>query len=301
MAKYRRKRKRYVLIAILYLFLLAGIVFFLLLMNHATDAGENGLRSGRTSSGRGEDTVDAKERYRVSFGLAGVEEQADSGEPRREASMTTREERKKMMQKKARQIYHRDKKLLVLVNRERELKGNYDAELMYLFQCRIQASSLLYSDMTEMFSDAGNEGYEYYVASGYRSREYQQKLVDEDIQALMGQGIDYETAKERTYQETQPAGHSEHQTGLALDIQSGTCTQLTIEQEKEAANRWLRKNGWKYGFILRYPKDKENITAISYEPWHFRYVGRRAARFMHRNRLTLEEFYQVMEGTWAGN
>ena len=58
-------------------------------------------------------------------------------------------------------------------------------------------------------------------------------------------------------------------------------------------NQWLRENSWKYGFILRYPKDKEEITEISYEPWHFRYVGKEAAEFMYRHNLCLEEFYQI--------
>ena len=99
---------------------------------------------------------------------------------------------------------------------------------------------------------------------------------------------------ELTYQQVMPAGHSEHETGLALDITARGNDKLDESQAAEKEIQWLHENCWKYGFILRYPKDKEAVTGISYEPWHFRYVGREAAEYLYENRLTLEEFWELI-------
>ena len=87
-----------------------------------------------------------------------------------------------------------------------------------------------------------------------------------------------------------PPGCSEHETGLALDIVSLDNQRLEEAQEETPENIWLRENCWKYGFILRYPRGKEDITGIDYEPWHFRYVGHAAAEEITRLGLTLEEY-----------
>ncbi len=197
------------------------------------------------------------------------------------------------LQKKCRKIYKKNKKLLVLVNRQKALSENYEPALQAISNGRLMASSLLYSDLREMLSGAAGFGYQYWLASAWRSRERQQKLVDEDIQMLINKGMSYAEAEKEVYKETQPAGHSEHETGLALDILCSHNPEMTLAQEQEPENQWLRENSWKYGFILRYPKDKEEITEISYEPWHFRYVGKEAAEFMYRHNLCLEEFYQI--------
>lgn len=85
-------------------------------------------------------------------------------------------------------------------------------------------------------------------------------------------------------------GRSEHQTGLSLDIVAVDYPVLDVTQERRKEQQWLMKNSWKYGFILRYPKDKTSITKIGYEPWHYRYVGRKAAREMKKKNLCLEEY-----------
>lgn len=200
------------------------------------------------------------------------------------------------IRKKCLRIYKKNEELLVLVNRQQELPEDDIPNLMTICNGRLQASPLLYSALKEMLADAGNAGCQYWIASAYRSRERQQQLVNEDIQALVNQGMDYESAAEETYKETQPAGHSEHETGLALDILCSENPYMTMEQENQEGNKWLRENSWKYGFVLRYPREKEDITGIRYEPWHFRYVGKRAAKFMYLHDLVLEEFYQSMEG-----
>lgn len=111
-----------------------------------------------------------------------------------------------------------------------------------------------------------------YVASGYRTADEQRELWDQ--------------ADDRSY--VQPPGHSEHETGLAVDL-----ADLKVGEDKfgeSKAGRWLAKNAWRYGFILRYPAGKEDITGISYEAWHYRYVGKAVAKACHQRNLALEEY-----------
>jgi D-alanyl-D-alanine carboxypeptidase len=183
-----------------------------------------------------------------------------------------------------------DDPLLVLVNKDNELSEDYDSNLQSICGGRLEASEYLYEDLCAMLSDAKEAGYEYWIASAYRSRQRQQELVDEDVEALMQKGYSYEDALTETYRETMPAGHSEHETGLALDILCSGNTNMDITQADEPGNRWLLAHCSEYGFILRYPSDKEDVTGISYEPWHFRYVGKEAAQYIMGNGITLEEY-----------
>ena len=86
------------------------------------------------------------------------------------------------------------------------------------------------------------------------------------------------------------AGYSEHQTGLCIDFITSTMTELDVTFESTDAFRWLSENAYRFGFILRYPKEKEDVTGYSYEPWHYRFVGREAAAKIQKNQMTLEEF-----------
>jgi D-alanyl-D-alanine carboxypeptidase len=180
--------------------------------------------------------------------------------------------------------------LLVLVNKDNELSEDYDPNLRSICSGRLEASACLYDDLCAMLAAAGDSGYEYWIASAYRSRQRQQELVDEDVEALLQKGYSYEDALAETYKETMPAGHSEHETGLALDILCSGNTNMDVSQADEPGNQWLAKHCWEYGFILRYPADKEDVTGISYEPWHFRYVGKEAAQYIMENGITLEEY-----------
>lgn len=185
--------------------------------------------------------------------------------------------------------------LVVLVNKERELSADYDAALRKICNKRLQASDRMYTDLTGMLYDAKKAGYSLWIASAYRSRERQQTLVNEDVYKLMRQGVSEQEALEKTLQETMPAGHSEHETGLALDILSSDYLKLDEKQETYPGNQWLREHCAEYGFILRYPKDKVAETQISYEPWHFRYVGQEAAQFITSHHITLERFVKIAE------
>lgn len=194
-------------------------------------------------------------------------------------------------QAECRRLCEEHPELLVIANKEQELPQDYGPQLRYICNGRIQAADVMYEDLCAMLEAAGDAGFDYWIASGYRSRQRQQELIDEDVRALMRDGMSYEAALEKTLEETMPAGHSEHETGLALDILCSGNMDMNAAQAGEPGNRWLVEHCMEYGFILRYPSGKEAITGIAFEPWHFRYVGRDAARFMAEQELTLEEFW----------
>lgn len=127
----------------------------------------------------------------------------------------------------------------------------------------------------KMYKKANEEGISFVAFSIYRSFKKQKTLY-------------YEINKQNDSYSAKP-GHSEHQTGKAFDISTKDIG-LTLLFEKSIEYEWLINNSYKYGFILRYPKDKENITKFNFEPWHFRYVGVIASTIIHNNNLTLEEF-----------
>lgn len=137
----------------------------------------------------------------------------------------------------------------------------------------------------EMFEAAKSDGVVLVFGSGYRSGALQQQFYD-SYKAKDGQ------AAADTY--SARPGHSEHQTGFAADITSisGTC-HLEICWEDTPEGKWVAANAYKYGFIVRYQKDKQDITGYQYEPWHVRYVGRELAAEIHRTGQTLEEFFEL--------
>ena len=180
--------------------------------------------------------------------------------------------------------------LLVLVNKEHEYTGEAPAVKQWRVGS-ISVSTEAYDALVAML-DAGQKlGLRFVVCSGYRSREVQEQLFQEDLNRYMSRGMDYEAAWTATSQYTMPPGHSEHCTGLAVDIVAQSNQHLDSSQENTSETRWLQTHCWEYGFILRYPKDKSSITGISYEAWHYRYVGKEAAKYLTENNLTLEEFH----------
>lgn len=113
-----------------------------------------------------------------------------------------------------------------------------------------------------------------------------QDMMDE----YLAQGYSQERAEAAAGELVAVPGTSEHQLGLALDIVDVANQVLDERQENTEVQKWLMKNSWKYGFILRYPTDKSDITGISYEPWHYRYVGKEAAKEIYEAGICLEEY-----------
>ena len=131
------------------------------------------------------------------------------------------------------------------------------------------------------------------VVSAYRSIDAQTRNFERRVQTFIGQGYSEEEARRKTAQIIAVPGTSEHHLGLAVDIVDTRLWALEEEQADLPAQQWLMKNCWKYGFILRYPKDKTHITGIIYEPWHYRYVGKELAQEIHElGDITLEEYIQ---------
>ena len=148
--------------------------------------------------------------------------------------------------------------------------------------------------LEKMLADARKAGYNMYLVSAYRSHNYQVNLFNNKVQEYKDKGYDDTEAYNQASQWVAIPGTSEHCTGLAADIVSSTWynsnSDLTHEFEDTEHFDWLYSHCADYGFILRYPKNREATTGITYEPWHYRYVGVEAAKYIMANNITLEEF-----------
>ena len=245
-----------------------------------------------------DEKVHAEEAQNVSGEIASDENPAGDGygaEGGMETEGVSAAEVTPEIRQECQDLYARQESLLLLVNKERELPASYQPVLHSICKGRLEAADILYEDLCAMLAAGEQAGYQYWIASAYRDRAYQQGLVEEDVQKYMAKGYTYEEALRRTHEYTMPAGQSEHETGLALDILCSTNTIMDESQKSEPGNQWLVRHCHEYGFILRYPENKEGITGIGYEPWHFRYVGKEAAAYLTSMGWTLEEFYQVLE------
>ena len=131
------------------------------------------------------------------------------------------------------------------------------------------------------------------VTSAFRSYESQKEIFDGDVENLMKKGYSREEAIAIERQDTAYPGESEHQTGLAVDMHNLSSAQLRFKDTYEA--QWLAENCWKFGFILRYMPGKEDITTYTYEPWHFRFVGRYHAKRIYDMGMCLEEYIEYLE------
>ncbi len=185
------------------------------------------------------------------------------------------------------------RKDFLLVNKDNALPEDYEVELVVLPDGTNRAAKEAYKPLCEMLEAGQKEGLVFEICSSYRDVERQQELFDEDLKVLMRQGYTYEEAYEEVASETMPPGHSEHSTGLAFDIVAKSYQMLNEKQAKTAESKWLREHCAEYGFILRYPEGKEDITQINYESWHFRYIGDvEVATYIMENGLTLEEYLE---------
>ncbi|AIK38775.1 MULTISPECIES: VanY-A/VanY-F/VanY-M family D-Ala-D-Ala carboxypeptidase [Bacillus] len=182
------------------------------------------------------------------------------------------------------QIYKGD---LLLVNKDYPVqKDSIRSDIINVFQNtelvrgyvvldrNIHLSKDIVKKFLKIVDAAEKEGIHHFlISSGYRDFKEQRKLYEK-------MGSDYAL----------PAGYSEHNLGLSLDVGS---TQMKMEKAPEG--KWIEDNVWKYGFVLRYPKNKSNITGIQYEPWHIRYVGLPHSAIMQKNKFTLEEYLDFLK------
>lgn len=178
---------------------------------------------------------------------------------------------------------------LILVNRDSYIPDDYQVELTELSNGK-KVDSRIYPELQEMFNDARAQGYGLFVREGYRTQEEQQQLLDEKIEAYENEGKSKSEAKKLAEQWVAIPGTSEHQLGIAVDINADT----TISSSDDVYS-WLAENAHKYGFIKRYPSDKTDITGIINEPWHYRYVGKEAALEIYSQGMCLEEYIDTLE------
>lgn len=178
---------------------------------------------------------------------------------------------------------------LILVNRDYYIPKDYEVELTELSNGE-KVDSRIYPDLQEMFDDARAEGFQLFVADGYRTEETQQRILDEKIEAYKNEGYSDSEAEKKAKEWVAIPRTSEHQLGIAVDINADT----TRSSSDEVYN-WLAQNAYKYGFIKRYPSDKTEITGVINEPWHYRYVGKEAAQEIYSQNVCLEEYIQGLE------
>ena len=177
-----------------------------------------------------------------------------------------------------------DSWMLMLVNRWNPLPEGYTVQLVDA-PGGVQVDERIYQPLMEMLDAATEAGVGPIVVSGYRTQEKQQSLYDEKINEFLGEGYSKEEAIAQAQQWVSVPGTSEHQTGLAVDI-NGMIWDVYP---------WLAENSYKYGFTLRYPEDKTEITGAQHERWHFRYVGLEAAAEMYERGLCLEEYLNEID------
>ena len=198
----------------------------------------------------------------------------------------------------------------MLLNRQYELPEDFQWDLVYwsngqyvdamYLNCEernsVQAvDKAAYQPLKDMFAAARADGVPLQLVSAYRSIYLQDKLFTRSVNTYKNQGLSEIDAINKANRERTFSGTSEHNTGLGFDIlQQGNYT-LSTSFENSAQFKWLMENAEDYGFILRYSKDKTNITGIMYEPWHFRYVGVEHAKKINALDMCLEEYIDYLE------
>lgn len=210
-------------------------------------------------------------------------------------AMKSKEVEKKELTNMNRLVNNDDCRMYELINKTNKLEKNYTPDnLVYPAVNTVikgkDNRNLLRRNAAKslegMFAAAKKDGVILYLHSGFRSYDTQNLIYTTGIKKQSSDSDDY-IAK---------PGESEHQTGLAADLSSKEANfKLDDSFEKSAAYKWLTSNSYKYGFTLRYPKNKENITGYKYEPWHYRFVGKDIAQYLQKDQLTLEEFYKKID------
>lgn len=170
---------------------------------------------------------------------------------------------------------------VILCNPWNPVPEDYEENLVKVGSRQIDA--YCYDALMELSEAAKQDGYTIKLNSAYRSISTQTRLFNRRVAAKVAAGMSQKEAERLVATGTAVPGTSEHQTGLAVDIMSNR------------VYKWLASNSWKYGFIVRYPDDKTEITGIIYEPWHLRYVGKEMAKDIYESGLCLEEYLEMLK------
>ena len=179
--------------------------------------------------------------------------------------------------------------LLTLVNFENTIPKDWKVDLVQLNNGQ-SVDRRIYDDLIAMLQAAKSEGLNPLICSSYRTNEKQEQLYQNKVSEYLSQGYSKVEASDKAAFWVARPGTSEHQLGLAVDIVSTKNQRLDRSQENTVEQQWLIQNSWKYGFGLRYPTNKNSITGVGYEPWHYRYVGKEHAKKINELGVCLEEY-----------
>lgn len=169
------------------------------------------------------------------------------------------------------------------------MPDDYEVKLLTLSNGE-QVDERIYPELQRMFDDMRSQDVYPVVASGYRSLEKQTAILVKKYQDYREKGYSRKKASKAATEWVAFPGTSEHQLGLAVDINPDH----SMTDDSEEVYEWLENNSYKYGFVKRYAEDKKEITGIINEPWHFRYVGIEAAKVMYEKNLCLEEYIDLI-------
>ena len=190
--------------------------------------------------------------------------------------------------------FHKGDWNLILVNKQHPIPEDYTFTLGSITGY-LKCDERIIPDLMDMLKQAKNDGISLEICSPYRTHEHQVELFQKKINRFMNKGYSYLEAYRLSSQAVTVPGTSEHEIGLALDIYAPDYKQLNAGFGDTEEGKWLAKHCSEYGFILRYPLGKEEVTGIEFEPWHFRYVGKAAAGIITEKQITLEEFITIYD------
>lgn len=180
---------------------------------------------------------------------------------------------------------------LILTNAEYPVPEDYTVELEMIPGTEQSVDKRIYEPLMAMVGDMKAQGLSPVVCSGYRTLDKQEKLFNRKVQSYVRSGHTKEESYELARQTISIPGSGEHCLGLAVDFYTRKYHKLEREFENTPESEWLMEHAQDYGFIMRYGENKVDITGIQYEPWHYRYVGVEAAKYIKEHGLSLEEFY----------
>jgi D-alanyl-D-alanine carboxypeptidase len=200
-------------------------------------------------------------------------------------------------------LHSKDEYIFTLANKENPLERDFpeDKDSLIEIPSEYRKDSVIYlytvaeKALEAMMNDMFALGYnDVYVTSAYRSYAYQEVLFNMYVEDEMESGLSYDQAVQKVLTYSSEPGKSEHQTGLCVDFTTKSIGGVVDDSfESTAVFQWLKNNAWKYGFILRYPEDKTNITGYSYESWHYRFVGVDIASVIYQTGICYEEYLEI--------
>ena len=231
----------------------------------------------------------------ISTETAAVEEPEDSGGSKPAAYSKVQEDGRSVSDAvesdDSRKLLEKE---LLLINPWHLLPEDYEPELEAV-EYGHQMDECAAEHLRDMLADCRADGHSPLICSSFRERSKQERLFESDVRRFMYSGMTEEEAREETARNVAVPGSSEHEAGLAVDIVFVGRQILDERQEENETQQWLMEHCHEYGFILRYPRDKQEITGITYEPWHYRYVGEEAAQEIMSRGICLEEYLGVID------